>query len=125
MAVYYFPEALNQGHATIAEVLRGQALILFLCAFVGFLGYTLAMIVLGFFTAFVRHLPFRVMHKASMTVGIAFAALIQLYRIPFLLYRPSDLAAVIGIALAFLALAFGIGIAVRIVRCNAPSPVAH
>jgi len=125
MAALYFPEALNQGRATLTEMLRGEAIILCGCVFFGLLGYALTLIVLGFCTAFVKRLPFRVMHKASITVGLGFAALIQLYRIPFFLYRPSDLAGILGICLAFLGLVFAIGTAVRFVRRNAPTSEAH
>ncbi|MGO9437976.1 MAG: hypothetical protein ACLPH3_14715 [Terracidiphilus sp.] len=60
--------------------------------YVGVIAYNLALVVLGLCAAFAKHLPFRVMHKASITAGFGFAALIELYRIPFVLYRPTDLA---------------------------------
>src|SRR5437660_4859158 len=121
MAALYFPEALNQGHATLFEVMRGEAIILCACVFLGILGYCLALMVLGACALFAKYLRFPVMHKASMAVGIAFAALIQLYRIPFFLFRPSNFAAILGICLALLALAFGLGTAVRVVRRSVPS----
>jgi hypothetical protein len=124
MIAQRFPEALPH-YATLFEVLTGEAVILYGCVFLGAIGYTLTLVVLGWCVAFGKRIPFRIMHKASMIVGIAFAALIQLYRIPFILYRPSDLAAILGISLAFLALVFGIGTAVRIVRRNAHSLNAH
>ena len=125
MAVLYFPEALNQGHATLSELLRGEALILCGCLFVGIIGYAMALVAIGLCAAFAKHPPFRVMHKASMTVGFGFAALIELYRLPFVLYRPSNLAAILGICSALLALVFSIGIAVRMVWRNTPSPQQH
>lgn len=83
MTAPHFPEALNQGHATLSQVLRGVAIILYACVFVGIVGYMLTLIALGFRAAFAKHLSFRVMHRASMAVGFAFAALIPLYQIPF------------------------------------------
>jgi hypothetical protein len=94
-----FPEALNQGHATLAQVLRGETIILAASLFMGFLGYTFTIVLLGLTTAFVKRIPFRVMHKASMLVGIGAAALTELYRIPFFLHRASDQTAITGICL--------------------------
>jgi hypothetical protein len=125
MAALHFPEALHQGHATFFEVMRGEAIILSSCVILGILGYCLALMVLRVCAVFAKDLRFLVIHEASMAVGIAFAAVIQLYRIPFLLSRPSDLAAILGICLALLALAFGLGTAVRIVRRSVPSPETH
>jgi len=126
MTVLLFPEALNQGRAaTLSDVLHYVAIVGGGCLFLGMLGYTLTLIALGFRTVFAKTLPFQVMHKASMTVGLAFTALIPLYVIPIFLYGPSDLAAIVGIALGLLALVFALGIAFRIVRRSAPSADAH
>jgi hypothetical protein len=86
------------------------------------MGYTLALIVLGFCSIFAKHLAFRVMNKASMIVGSSFAALLPLYTIPSLLYRPSNIAAVVGLCIALLALVIAIGTAVRTVWRNASTP---
>lgn len=118
MTAFLFPEALNQGHSTFSQVLRREFMFFYGCFFIGCMGYAAALVLLGFVTAFVRHLPFRIMHKASMTVGIGFAALLQLYRIPFVLHRPSDGTAIIGICIALLGLALSITIAARIVVRN-------
>ena len=119
MIALFFPEALNQGHSTFSQVLRREFMFLYGCFFIGCMGYAAALVLLGFVTAFVRHLPFRIMHQASMSVGIGSAALLQLYRIPFVLHRPSDGTAISGICLASLAWAISIVIAVRIVLRNA------
>ncbi len=116
MAALYFPEALNQGHATILEILRGSALILCISLLFGFIGYAATVSVLGVYATFAKRLPFWVMHKASMAVGLAFAAIVPLYMIPFFLYPPSSLAAILGICLGLMALAFAIRLSVRIVR---------
>lgn len=124
MAALYFPEALNQGQATLAQLLRGQAIILCACVFLGFLGYAATLVALGMITAFAGRLPFSVMHRASMTVGIGAAALIELYLLPsYLLHRMSDLSATLGIGLALLGLVIAIGIAIRLVL-RRPSAVA-
>jgi hypothetical protein len=115
MIAQRFPEALNQGHATFAQVLRGETIILTASLFMGFLGYTFTIVLLGLTTAFVKRIPFRVMHKASMLVGIGAAALTELYRIPFLLHRASEQTAIIGICLGVGVLVMMIGAAVRLV----------
>ena len=126
MTVFLFPEALNQGHAaTLSDVLCYVAIVGGGCVFLGMIGYTLTLIALGFRTVFAKPLPLRVMHKASMTVGLAFTTLIPLYMIPLFLYRPSDLAAIVGIALGFLALVLAMGIAFRVVRRSATTPEAQ
>ena len=115
MAALFFPEALNQGHATFAQWLRGEMIILVGCLFVGFLGYSLTLVALGLTTAFIKRVPFRVMNNASMVVGVGSAALLELYSIPSRLHRASGLTAMIGISLALVFLALTVGIAVRLV----------
>ena len=124
MIAQRFPVALPH-HATLSELLANEAAILCACIFIGAVGFALTLIVLGWCVAFGKRIPLRTMIKASVSVGIAFTALIQLYRIPFILYRESDLAAILGISLSLLGLAFGVGTAVRIVRRDAHSLIAH
>ena len=115
MATIFFPEALNQGHAMLAQSLRGEIIILSACLFMGCFGYALTLVVLGLTAAFARHIPFRVMHKASMLVGIGVAAIAELYLVPFFFFRASDQTAIIGIALGLAALAVAVGAAIRLV----------
>ncbi|MFZ0744855.1 MAG: hypothetical protein WAM85_10635 [Terracidiphilus sp.] len=125
MVAIFFPEALNQGHATLFDVVRGGTVILGVCLTFGFSGYALTIVPLGFFTAFAKHLPFRVIHKASMIVAVAFLAIIPLYLIPFFIFKRSNLIAILGIGLALLVLVSAIVTAVRIVWCAATSPETH
>jgi hypothetical protein len=115
VTAFYFPEALNQGHATLAQWLRGESIILIGSLFIGFLGYTATLILLGLTTAFVKRVPFQIMHKAAMLVGVGSAALIELYSIPFRVHRASYLTAIIGISLALSVLALTVSMAVRVV----------
>ena len=127
MVILYFPEALNQRPVTLLD----EARLLYFCIPIGFLAYIWSFSTLMVYTAFAKHLSLRVMHKASMTVGLAFAALLPLYLIPFFLFRPfffyrrSNLAAILGICLALLVLILAIRTAVHIVKRTAPSPEAR
>jgi hypothetical protein len=121
MAALYFPEALNQGHPTAFDIVRGGAIILGACVIFGFFGYALTIVPLGLFTAFAKRPPFRVIHKASMIVAVSFVAIIPLYWIPFFIFKPSNLAAILGIGSAVLALLFAMVTATRIVWRGATS----
>jgi hypothetical protein len=115
MTAQRFPEALNQGHATFAQVLRGEVILLAASLFTGFLGYTFSLVLLGLTVTFGKHIPFRVMHKASMLVGVGFAALVELYRVPSLLHGASDQDAIAGMCLGGTVLTLTVGAAVRLV----------
>lgn len=115
MDVLDLPRAQDQGHATFLEALRGESVILGGCLFIGILGYTAALVILGFVAAFARPLPFRAMNRAAMCVGVGCAALIQLYSIPLLIFGVSDRHAIAGICLAFLGLILAIVAATGIV----------
>ena len=68
MAMLYFPEAMNQGPATLYELVNREAIILCACAFIGLLGYCLCMMALGVYAVLAHH-RFSEVHRASMAVA--------------------------------------------------------
>ncbi len=113
MTDLFFPQALNQGQAaTLTDVLRYIAIVGGGCAILGMFGYSLTWLCFRLILATPR--PFRFVNKASLTVGFAFAALIPLYLVPNFFCGPSNLAAIVGIALGAMALVIAMGTALRL-----------
>jgi hypothetical protein len=118
VAAFYFPEALNQGHATLAQWLRGESIILIGSLFIGCVGYAATLVLLGWTSAFGKSVPFPIMHKAAMFIGVGSAGLLELYFIPLQVLGGDQTAAIVGISLALSVLALTVALAVRVVWRN-------
>jgi hypothetical protein len=118
VAASYFPEALNQGHTTLTQWLKGESIIVILSLMIGCIGYAATLVLLGLMTAFARRVPFPIMHTAAMYVGVGSAALLGLYFIPQQVLGKDQTAAIVGISLSLSILALTVALAVRVVWRN-------
>jgi hypothetical protein len=75
LAFLFYPEALNQHPMTLLH----EAKLLMIWFPIGCVAYIWTFSVLMVYTAFAKQLPARVMHNASMAVGLAIIAILPLY----------------------------------------------